>query len=139
VEAAKTLKDRLTLDRAAYDLTLHGPNGFVRRFRGGAGDPLEVRQGQGGDPDTLDLVLLNPSNRPVTVRTANAYGGETARIHHLQPGANITDSWSIAPSGHWYDLTVTVDDDRAFLRGLAGHVETGRPSRSDPALDWTTA
>ena len=38
-------------------------------------------------------------------------------------------------SGHgWYDLSVTSDQDDAFLRRLAGHVETGRPSTSDPAI-----
>jgi phospholipase C len=37
--------------------------------------------------------------------------------------------------GHrWYDLTVTSDDDPAFVRGFAGHVENGRPGVSDPAI-----
>jgi phospholipase C len=34
----------------------------------------------------------------------------------------------------WYDLTVTVNTDATFVRRLAGHVETGRSSMSDPAL-----
>jgi phospholipase C len=37
-------------------------------------------------------------------------------------------------SNGWYDLAVTSDHDHAFLRRLAGHVETGRPSTSDPAI-----
>jgi phospholipase C len=35
---------------------------------------------------------------------------------------------------HWYDLAVTSDHDPAFLRHLAGHGETGRPSLSDPGI-----
>jgi phospholipase C len=34
----------------------------------------------------------------------------------------------------WYDITVTSSEDARFVRGLAGHVENGRPSVSDPAL-----
>jgi phospholipase C len=34
----------------------------------------------------------------------------------------------------WYDLAVRVDSDALFERQLAGHVETGRPSMSDPAI-----
>jgi phospholipase C len=34
----------------------------------------------------------------------------------------------------WYDLSVTSTASPGYLRGLAGHVETGQPSVSDPAL-----
>lgn len=39
----------------------------------------------------------------------------------------------LASSHHWYDLTVSSQDDASFARRLAGHVENGRPSISDPA------
>ena len=34
----------------------------------------------------------------------------------------------------WYDLIVTVAGDPTFQYRLAGHVETGKDSFSDPAL-----
>jgi phospholipase C len=34
----------------------------------------------------------------------------------------------------WYDLTVTVDGDAGFNWQLAGHVENGERSISDPAM-----
>ena len=34
----------------------------------------------------------------------------------------------------WYDVRIAVDWNPAFGRRLAGHVETGRPSISDPAI-----
>jgi phospholipase C len=34
----------------------------------------------------------------------------------------------------WYDLSITIDSDSTFKRRLAGHVETGKSSMSDPAL-----
>ncbi|MNT89054.1 Non-hemolytic phospholipase C precursor [compost metagenome] len=46
-------------------------------------------------------------------------------------------------SGGWYDISVHDQDDPAFLRRLAGRIETGAHSTSDPAmgqelvLQWT--
>ncbi|WP_139052514.1 phospholipase domain-containing protein, partial [Xanthomonas cannabis] len=40
---------------------------------------------------------------------------------------------ALAASDHWYDVVVE-QPGAAFRRRLAGHLETGRPSRSDPAL-----
>ena len=42
--------------------------------------------------------------------------------------------WELDSQFGWYDLVVKVTDDAAFQVHLAGHVETGRPSVSDPAL-----
>jgi phospholipase C len=40
-------------------------------------------------------------------------------------------SWNLAASGQWYDFTVTA---AAFTRRLAGRIETGADSISDPAM-----
>jgi phospholipase C len=34
----------------------------------------------------------------------------------------------------WYDLGIRVESEPGFLRRLAGHVENGKDSASDPAL-----
>jgi phospholipase C len=34
----------------------------------------------------------------------------------------------------WYDLTVTAESDSSFARQLAGQLETGKPSVTDPAI-----
>ncbi|HUO21566.1 MAG TPA: phospholipase C, phosphocholine-specific [Caulobacteraceae bacterium] len=135
VEAGKTLSDRAPIGDA-YDLSLHGPNGFLRRFQGHAGEALEVRVVAGHDLDTLALRLRNTGPASLAVRTANAYDAGPVRAHTLGPGEETIDAWPIAQSAHWYDISVTLADDARFSRRLAGHVETGRPSRSDPALDW---
>ena len=41
---------------------------------------------------------------------------------------------NLEQSGGWYDLLVTVAGDATFTYRLAGHVETGKDSISDPAL-----
>ena len=34
----------------------------------------------------------------------------------------------------WYDLTIQVDSDPHFRRRVAGHLETGSDSMTDPAI-----
>jgi phospholipase C len=133
VEAGKAVSDVLPIGPDGYDLTLHGPNGFLRGFRGTvAGAEVEARYDAAGEQ--LALVIHNASARPLTVTVANAYAKAPARTHSLAPGARITDPWPIAAAAHWYDLTMTAAEYPGFLRRLAGHIETGRPSLSDPAL-----
>jgi phospholipase C len=145
VHAGKSLADFWTTVPAngRYDLLVHGPNGWMRRFSGDAAaaaaasslspevECLEVVEGQAA----LRLVLRNLGATPLRFTvTPNAYLREAARSHELAPGASLTMVWSLAASQGWYDLSVTVDRSPAFLRHLAGRVETGRPSVSDPAI-----
>jgi phospholipase C len=68
----------------------------------------------------------------VTVAPA-LYPKGAPREHVLAPGARVVDVWSVKDSAGWYDLAVTAAGSATFLRRLAGRVETGRPSTSDPA------
>ncbi|MEX1827418.1 phosphocholine-specific phospholipase C [Luteibacter sp. CQ10] len=146
VEAGKRLSDYWTSSYSgnAYDLTVHGPNGFLRQFAGtqpsGSADRdrmalPEVSIAHSGLPGLLRVVLENHGSRPcfVTVKS-NDYGRQPPRRHLLLPGVRMESLWDILGSDHWYDLSVTCDTDPRFLRRLAGHRETGRASLSDPAL-----
>jgi len=42
--------------------------------------------------------------------------------------------WNLRSTGHWYDFVITCDSDSSFYRRVAGHVETGRASVSDPGM-----
>ncbi len=53
---------------------------------------------------------------------------------HLQPQQTLEQKLSLDQFGGWYDLIVTVSGDASFKYQLAGHVETGKDSISDPAL-----
>ena len=52
----------------------------------------------------------------------------------LQPWDNFEGDLSLEQFHGWYDLIVTVAGDPSFKYRLAGHVETGHDSFSDPAL-----
>ena len=128
-EAGKQISD--TWNGANYDLTVTGPNGFTRAFRGrGTGPEVTARHDSSGE---LHLVLSNDGRRSVRFTLTSAYGGRK-RTFTLRPGQSVTHTADLGGSDQWYDLTVTSDHDSDWLRRLAGYVETGRPGLSDPGI-----
>jgi phospholipase C len=130
VAAGKSLADDwvLAADRP-YDLWVLGPNGFHRHFTGKGWAALDVRaEGRGSG-----LVLtLSASGAPrQALLAANAYGSRPRKVS-LSPGRPAAIVWPTL--GGWYDLTLTDSGDSAFSRRLAGRLETGKPSTSDPAM-----
>ncbi|SEV92997.1 phospholipase C, phosphocholine-specific [Luteibacter sp. 329MFSha] len=146
VERGKSLHDTWTslYSGGTYDLSVTGPNGFLRRFAGtqpADGEPgrraqPEVRIAQGELDGLFRLSIVNEGSRlcVVTVTPGDAYTHQPPRRHILLPGGRVESLWEILSSDHWYDFTVTSDHDPRYVRRLAGHRETGRPSRTDPAL-----
>ena len=67
------------------------------------------------------------------VSILDAYSGKTqTRMVHSQNTATYVSP--LHKSFGWYDFIVTAESDVNFARQLAGHVETGRPSVTDPAI-----
>jgi phospholipase C len=136
-EAGKSIADtwNSAYSGGSYHLTVHGPAGFLRVFRG-PNEPAgpagcEVTARHSGDD--LRLTLTNAGTGTVRLRIANAYDGR-ARTLAVRPGATVHHTVGLARSRRWYDVTVTSETDPAFLRRFAGHVENGRPGVSDPAI-----
>lgn len=132
-------------DDGRYDLWILGPNGFHRHCTGRAGaPPLEVTAAYQGPGASLQLTVRNPAPQARSFQVqANAYGYPQASDTKLGPGESIRLSWDMTRSGGWYDVTVLDGGDPAYIRRLAGRIETGAPSTSDPAmgqeliLQWT--
>ncbi len=133
-EAGKSIADtwNSAYSQGSYDLTVHGPNGFLRTFRGRNGTTgPEVTARHAGDD--LRLTLTNAGSGTVRLRVADGYGGR-GRTVAVRPGATVHHTVDLTHSRRWYDVTLTCESDPAFLRRLAGHVENGRPGVSDPAI-----
>ena len=47
-------------------------------------------------------------------------------------------NWSLYDFHGWYDLVIRVTGDSSYEYRLAGHVETGKDSITDPALGGLT-
>ncbi|HKR40285.1 MAG TPA: phospholipase C, phosphocholine-specific [Paraburkholderia sp.] len=145
VEAGKHLQDKLAIGASgAYDFSVHGPNGFLRRFAGtqvksgwfGGNETArpEVAEGYDVANGNLQLRLENKGGARCQFTIVNAYDPGT-KIQRTVPGGDTEQLYLDLRNAHgWYDLTITVDSDATFVRRVAGHVETGHPSYSDPAL-----
>ncbi|WP_043488043.1 MULTISPECIES: phosphocholine-specific phospholipase C [Streptomyces] len=140
VEAGKRLSgswDTTEREQGAYDFTVHGPGGFLRRFTGRTADGLrgpEVSARHDRKAGQVRLTLTNEGESTVTLTVTDAYSKAKPATYRLRPGAHTVHTADLRRSHQWYDLSVASDHDRGFLRRLAGHVETGRAGVSDPAI-----
>ncbi|WP_406739626.1 phosphocholine-specific phospholipase C [Streptomyces atratus] len=116
----------------SYDLTVHGPNGFLRTFKGNnkAAEPEVTARHDAG---SLKLTLNNPSTADAHLTVTNAYGGER-QTYTVRAGATVEQSIDLRATKRWYDLTVVVEGNAGYLRRLAGHVENGQAGVSDPGI-----
>jgi len=121
---------------SAYAVAVHGPNGFLRGFRGDGERDFRSAVASIDHVAGGDTILIHLANRGTDVCTLAlrpiAYGG-SARTVTLAPGASRTLRYPIAASDHWYDFAIERPG-TGWNRRFAGHVETGRPSHSDPAI-----
>jgi phospholipase C len=139
VGAGAEITDALAIDSgdARYDLSVYGPNGFFRAFKGTLDAPLAhanlavraLYDAEGG----IALEVRNRSTFAARVTITESYSGRS-HLQHLEPERVLVWRWSLDGSHGWYDLTIEVAEDATYVHRLAGHVETGRPSASDPAF-----
>lgn len=133
-EAGKTVSDtwNSAYSNGSYDLTVHGPNGFLRVFKGpgkAAGPEVTARH-VGAD---VELTFTNRGAGTVDLKLTDGYG-RRPRSFKVRPGATVRHRVDLRASQRWYDLTVESAAHTGFSRRFAGHVENGRPGVSDPAI-----
>jgi phospholipase C len=114
---------------SSYDLSVHGTNGFFRRFQGSQAD-LEVRAEYDERRNEIALEIRNRGSKQVTVAVADRYSARKSTLS-IKPGDVGTERWSLARTRGWYDLTVS--GDKLEYR-YAGHLENGEDSISDPGM-----
>lgn len=136
VEPGKSLPGTWTVG-SSYDLSVYGPNGFARYFKGSMGSNAAVLNVVSGydkkNGGAIQWAITNAAAKQAEVSLIDAYTGNTVQ-RFLQPQGMFTGSLPLSHFYGWYDLIITVAGDQTFNYRLAGHVETGRDSISDPAL-----
>jgi phospholipase C len=136
VEPGKSLVGTWSV-ASAYDLSVYGPNGFVRFFTGSIGANAAVldlvSRYDIGNGASIGWKITNAGASTATVTVLDAYTGNSS-TRSLHPHASLVDKAFLDKYPGWYDLVVTVAEDPTFEYRLAGHVETGSESISDPAL-----
>ena len=137
VSPGLTLSDTWNVSTSTYNLSVYGPNGFVRYFNGSIGSGAAAlavaatyyRAGRG----SIGLKVTNAGNSPAHVSVFHGYTNRL-KTYFLKPQKSFTRKVSLHGSYGWYDLILTVAGDQTFQYRLGGHVETGKESYSDPAV-----
>ncbi len=114
-----------------YDIAVHGPNGFLRRFVGDASRADLAISCEyvfdGPQNARVRLIATNRGSNSTTI-TIDAADSKTATIH---AAASVAFDWNVELyTNGWYDLTVSCEGDSDFRWRFAGHVETGNASVS---------
>jgi phospholipase C len=136
VEPGKTLTGTWS-GISSYALSVYGPNGFTRFFNGSIGSNaavLGLTASCGLEAfGSIGWAITNMGTKKATVSVLDAYTGNRV-TRQLSVREGFQDQLSLSQFYGWYDLIVTVAEDPTFKYRLAGHVETGRASYSDPAM-----
>jgi phospholipase C len=136
VEAGKSLDDTLPIAAAngAYNFSIYGPNGFLRRYKGSTnGTNIEAFLQRDGASTQVNLDLVNNGNSDVTLTVLNGYNGASKTVM-LKGGHRQQFDFDADVSLRWYDLIVSDGIANGFRREFAGYLENGRDGVSDPAI-----
>jgi phospholipase C len=121
----------------AYDLSVYGPNGFFRAYKGTVNQATSTNiQSEIAYDIASGGVTLTAKNSGTAARqlqVLNVYTSATV-VRELNAGAMFQQFFSLREYYGWYDLVLTVESDLAFRQQLAGHLETGKDSTTDPAI-----
>ena len=139
------IKDKWPLsdfENNRYHLCVYGPNGFFREFSGTPNDPqVEVTCVYEADPKHPDrftgnvvVWFNNTGKQPFEFNlTDNAYKtpSQNIQIAALTRKAVIVQ---LSKSFGWYDFSLKIKGNELFEKRYAGHVETGKPAKTDPFM-----
>ncbi len=122
--------------KGRYDFTCYGPNGFQRHFAGNTQqdcNQIEVSSLVDSNAGCIGLDLLNSSGATVNFTvTDNLNSGLLSNFTLSAATSTNCAFFAVTNNNGWYNLTVTADADTNFLRHLAGHIETGAFSFTEP-------
>ncbi len=136
VEPGKELRGRWDIGDE-YDLSVYGPNGFFRGFKGDAQEgrraDLGVRAWYRVRHHEVAVKFTNRSSEQALVIVRDGYLSREVKLT-LKPGESQTKRWSVSRTRGWYDLVIAIEGEESLEYRYAGHLENGEDSISDPAM-----
>ena len=94
---------------------------------------VDRQTGYNAATNRITLAISNLGSQGTTVDVVDKYSGKTMS-EVLGAGASVSQRWPLARFDGWYDFLITATHDPDFAYQLAGHLETGKDSISDPAM-----
>lgn len=138
VGPGKTLED--VWPAGAYEVCIYGPNGFFRSFAGsgavrrpGVSSRTSV-SGAGAPQLVLRVERLAREDLEIEVDARVAELGARDAADEIEGVNAETLTIDASPGGGWYAATAREARSGDWRIELAGRVETGKPSTSDPAM-----
>lgn len=139
--AGDSLTDEFELidfENSKYHISVYGPNGFFREFKGNQNDPLAVTCGyqlrDGKPTGNIELKIKNIGAKKYTIEIKdNAYKAKTT-TKVIDKGTEATVILNLLKSYNWYDFSIRIKEIAGLEKRYAGHVETGKESKSDPYM-----
>lgn len=119
-----------SFDKEQVHLRVHGPNGFYREFKGNTQALVQPRYTNGN----LELNIQNTSQAPQSFTLSDNAYGSAAQRRTIPAGGHLALPVDLTKSYGWYDLTVQTGGQLDNLLCLAGHVENGKESKTDPLM-----
>jgi len=120
-----------------YDFAVYGPNGFLRTFAGslvGATKmELVTAVSYEVERNSLTLTVVNKGRSDCPISVLNGYT-RVATTAMVGVGKSFVHTVALGKTYGWYDLLVTSSVDAVFMRQMAGHVENGKDSMTDPLI-----
>ncbi len=123
-----------------YHLEVFAPNGFYRKFNGSDNDPqvdislhyhTDLKNSLTGN---IQFEFANNDDKNYIIEiTDNAYR-QPKKTFQLNAGMEKTVVFYLDKSYGWYDLSIKINGNNMFEKRYAGHVETGKESKSDPLM-----
>lgn len=145
VKAGNSLQESWPMENfqgEGYHLTVYGPNGFYREFRGRNNEPeLQVTCGyeqrklnKNRFTGNIELKISNPASKVSSVKIVdNEYGNPTVS-KKIRSGGNETIVLNLSRSFGWYDFSVLMEGNSGMVKRYAGRVENGEEGYSDPLM-----
>jgi phospholipase C len=120
VEPSKSLSDTWNLGSigvANCDLSVYGPNGFLRAFKGSVSGlrnaQLAVRANYDGRENAITLVVANRSSQSAKVSVLDKYTGKSIDLR-IDPTDTVSKGWSLNRFFGWYDFVITAAADSSI-------------------------
>jgi phospholipase C len=126
-----------------YHFRVDGPNGFMREYKGSVDDRIYVSFGLEVDKESrytgnaILTIITRPEESGVVEVIDNSYGQKKQVIRNKETTGLMTPNQLViksSKSSGWYDSTVRLSGTPFEVR-LAGRIETGKESVTDPAID----
>ncbi|MBC7458559.1 MAG: DUF756 domain-containing protein, partial [Bdellovibrionaceae bacterium] len=144
VKAGDKIEDQwdiLKFKDEVYALSVDGPNGFYRGFKGTKNNPnlifacmyeqsLVLKKPTGN----LQLIVENHEDKAIEVSIKEDPYQANNRVIKIAAKSRKIITLNLEKSKGWYDFKVSITGNTDFEQHYAGHVETGADSISDPLM-----